>query len=150
MKCPFCNPIKENILYEDDTIRILLDNYPANPGHLLIVPRRHVTKLEELSEGEKASLLRGIEIAIEALKKTLNPDGFNVGINIGKAAGQTVEHLHIHVIPRFNNDCKYPKGGIRKAVLDVKDENLEDEERWTKNRLPREKVEELRRALHGG
>ncbi|MBO8174106.1 MAG: HIT family protein [Thermococcus sp.] len=147
MKCPFCNANPEVLLYEDDLIRILIDSYPANRGHLLVVPRRHVEKWEKLSFEEKVALLRGIELAIEKLKQTLNPDGFNVGINLGKAAGQTVPHLHIHVIPRYEGDTNFPRGGVRKAVLDIEDENLELKERWIRNRMSEEEIEKLRQAF---
>ncbi|AEC52436.1 hypothetical protein PNA2_1521 [Pyrococcus sp. NA2] len=148
MQCPFCNPKRENVIYETDEIRILVDNYPANPGHLLVVPRRHVTNIEELTRDEETAILKGIKIAMRALKEVLNPEGFNIGINIGEVAGQTVEHVHIHVIPRFRGDCKFPKGGIRKAVLDIPDENMVNKERWIKNRLSPEKIEKLRRAMN--
>ncbi|AAL81231.1 HIT family protein [Pyrococcus furiosus DSM 3638] len=144
MPCPFCNPPAENIVYEDDKIRILLDSFPANPGHLLVVPKRHITNIEGLNEEEKVMLMKGVEMAIKALKEALNPDGFNVGINLGKAAGQTVSHLHVHVIPRYKGDCKHPEGGIRKAVLNAKDENLGRQDK----RLESKYVEILRGLLN--
>lgn len=147
MRCPFCNANPKVLLYEDDLIRIFIDSYPANRGHLLVVPRRHVEKWGELSFKEKIALLRGIELAIKKLKLTLNPDGFNVGINLGKAAGQTVPHLHVHVIPRYEGDTNFPRGGVRKAVLDIEDENLELKERWIKNRMSEEEVKKLKQAF---
>jgi len=147
MGCPFCRPGEEVKLYEDGLIRILVDSYPASRGHLLVVPRRHVESWEELSEEEKAALLRGMELAMEKLRETLGPDGFNVGMNLGKAAGQTVPHLHLHVIPRWEGDCAHPRGGVRKAVLDLEDENLSMRERWEKNRLREEEIERLRKAF---
>jgi len=92
MECPFCRPPKEQLLYEDSLIRILLDAYPANRGHLLVVPRRHVERWEELRDDEKLALIRGMELAMEVLRETLKPDAFNVGMNLGKEAGQTVPH----------------------------------------------------------
>lgn len=147
MDCPFCNPREELILYEDGLIRILIDSYPANRGHLLVVPRRHVERWEDLTEEEKATLVRGIDLAIERLKKALKPDAFNIGINLGRAAGQTVPHLHMHVIPRWEGDCRHPRGGVRKAVLDLEDENLSLKERWEKNRMSGEEVKRLRKAF---
>ncbi|KPU64062.1 HIT family hydrolase [Thermococcus sp. EP1] len=143
MNCPFCIPAQGALLYEDEKIRILIDSYPANKGHLLVVPKRHVEKLEDLREDEKFALLKGIEISIQNLKKLLNPDGFNIGINLGEAAGQTVPHLHIHVIPRYKGDSTFPRGGIRKAVLNVEDENLSLKERWIKNRLKEDEKKKL-------
>ncbi|BAD85828.1 probable bis(5'-adenosyl)-triphosphatase, HIT family [Thermococcus kodakarensis KOD1] len=147
MKCPFCSPKRENLLYEDELIRVILDEYPANRGHVLVVPRRHIEAWEELDEKEKIALMQGVDLSMKALKQTLNPDGFNVGINLGEAAGQTVSHIHIHVIPRWKGDCNRPRGGVRKAVLDIEDENLTMKERWEKNRLGREEVESLRKAF---
>lgn len=149
MDCPFCSPKRENLLYEDKLIRIILDGYPANRGHVLVIPRRHVETWEELDEKEKTALIRGgVDLSMKTLKKAMNPDGFNVGINLGEAAGQTVPHIHIHVIPRWKGDCNRPRGGVRKAVLDIEDENLTMKERWKKNRLGgREEVESLRKAL---
>ncbi|WP_297091842.1 HIT family protein, partial [Thermococcus sp.] len=90
MECPFCNPSDEVILYEDGLIRILLDSYPASRGHLLVVPKRHVESWEELTEEEKTALVKGIELAMKKLREVLKPDAFNVGMNLGSAAGQTV------------------------------------------------------------
>ncbi|WP_456365563.1 HIT family protein [Thermococcus sp.] len=147
MKCPFCNPRRDNVVHEDGLIRIILDGYPASRGHLLVVPRRHVERWDELTGEEKAALIRGAEMAMKALKEALKPDGFNVGMNLGEAAGQTVPHLHVHVIPRWKGDCRKPRGGIRKAVLDLEDENLSMRERWIRNRLRDEEVKAVRRAL---
>jgi ATP adenylyltransferase len=147
MPCPFCEPDEENVIYEDNVIRILLDSYPASRGHLLVVPRMHVESWEALTDEEKITLLRGVDMAMGALKRVLKPDGFNVGMNLGRSAGQTVPHLHVHVIPRWEGDCNHPRGGVRKAVLDIEDENLNMRERWEKNRLERCEVEKLREAF---
>ncbi|ACS90832.1 MULTISPECIES: HIT family protein [Thermococcus] len=87
MNCPFCTPSEDVLVYENEFIRILIDSYPANRGHLLIVPKRHVEKLEELNEKEKLVLIEGIEMAIEKLKKVLEPDGFNIGVNYPTLTG---------------------------------------------------------------
>ena len=148
MECPFCRPPKEQLLYEDELIRVLLDAYPANRGHLLVVPRRHVERWGDLTGEEKLALIRGMELAMEVLGETLKPDAFNVGMNLGKEAGQTVPHLHLHVIPRWRGDSRNPRGGVRKAVLDLEDENLSLKERWVKNRLKSEEVSRLREAFN--
>ncbi len=144
MKCPFCEPEEELLLYENSLIRILIDSYPANRGHLLVVPRRHVESWWELSGEEKAALLKGAEIAMKNLGEALNPDGFNIGINLGRAAGQTVPHIHLHVIPRWEGDSKNPRGGVRKAVLDLEDENLNLKERWERNRMNGDEIKRLK------
>ncbi len=125
-------------------IKILIDSYPANRGHLLIVPKRHVEKWEDLTSEEKQALMKGIDLAIEILKKVLKPDGFNLGMNLGEAAGQTVRHLHLHIIPRYKGDSNFPRGGVRKAVLDIEDENLSLKEKWIKNRLSKEEMHKLK------
>ncbi|MDK2984102.1 MAG: adenylyltransferase [Thermococcaceae archaeon] len=147
MKCPFCTPSEEALLYEDEHIRILIDSFPANRGHLLVVPKRHVEDWNELKEEEKFAIMRGIELAIEKLGKVLKPDGFNVGINLGEAAGQTVAHLHVHVIPRYRGDTNFPRGGVRKAVLNIEDENLSLKEKWAGNRLTQKEKETLKRLF---
>ncbi|WP_048152486.1 HIT family protein [Palaeococcus ferrophilus] len=147
MRCPFCRPDESAVLYYDEEIRILLDSYPANRGHVLVVPARHVERWEELEPGEKMALLHGVELTMGKLKEVLAPDGFNVGINLGDAAGQTVKHLHVHVIPRYKGDCGRPRGGVRKAVLDVEDENLNMRERWLKNRFGEDEVKMLKEAF---
>lgn len=147
MDCPFCNPSEEVLLYENENIRILIDSFPANRGHLLIVPKRHIEDWRELKEEEKQAIMKGVELAIEKLSEALKPDGFNVGINLGEAAGQTVAHIHVHVIPRYKGDTNFPRGGIRKAVLDVEDENLSLKEKWVKNRLTFEEKEILKRLF---
>jgi len=150
MECPFCNPPGEQLLHEDGLIRILLDAYPANRGHLLVVPRRHVERWDELTGEEKLALIRGMELAMAVLREVLKPDAFNVGMNLGREAGQTVPHLHLHVIPRWKGDSRNPRGGVRKAVLDLEDENLSMRERWERNRLSGEEVEMLRKVFSRG
>ncbi|EHR79587.1 HIT family hydrolase [Thermococcus litoralis DSM 5473] len=147
MDCPFCNPSEEVLLYENENIRILIDSFPANRGHLLIVPKRHIEDWRKLKEEEKQAIMKGVELAIEKLSEALKPDGFNVGINLGEAAGQTVAHIHVHVIPRYKGDTNFPRGGIRKAVLDIEDENLSLKEKWVKNRLTFEEKEILKRLF---
>jgi len=147
MDCPFCNPSEEVLLYENENIRILIDSFPANRGHLLIVPKRHIEDWRKLKEEEKQAIMKGVELAIENLSEALKPDGFNVGINLGEAAGQTVAHIHVHVIPRYKGNTNFPRGGIRKAVLDVEDENLSLKGKWVKNRLTFEEKEILKKLF---
>ncbi|WP_297550969.1 HIT family protein [Thermococcus sp.] len=147
MECPFCYPPEEQLLYEDELVRILLDAYPASRGHLLVVPRRHVERWEDLREEEKLALIKGMELAMAVLRETLKAEAFNVGMNLGKEAGQTVPHIHLHVIPRWRGDSKNPRGGVRKAVLDLEDENLNMKERWLRNRLKPEEISLLREVF---
>jgi len=113
-KCFICEASKDDekpenlVIYKDDTIIILLNKYPYNNGHLMIAPIRHVKNLEELNEIENNRLWSGILIAKKILDETYKPHGYNIGINLGKAAGAGLEdHLHIHIVPRWVGDTSY-------------------------------------------
>lgn len=116
MECPFDNPPPHQIFYEDELIRCLWDAFPVSAGHALVITRRHVATWFDASGEEHEALVRGIEIARREIEKTRRPDGYNVGFNAGEAAGQTVFHLHVHVIPRLRGDVEDPRGGVRWAV----------------------------------
>ena len=116
MDCPFCEPSEERVFYRDDLICCLWDAYPVSDGHALVVTRRHVATWFEATTDEQAAITRGIEIARQEIEKTRKPDGYNVGFNAGEAAGQTVLHLHVHVIPRFRGDVEDPRGGVRHVI----------------------------------
>lgn len=111
--CIFCNIPKDRIVWENEAVIIINDNYPVSKGHMLIIPKRHVSSFFDTSDGEKFSLILAISVAKEIISKTLSPDGYNIGINEGVAAGQTIMHLHIHIIPRYLGDVPDPRGGIR-------------------------------------
>ena len=116
MECPFDAPPGERIFHEDDLIRCLWDGFPVSPGHALIIPRRHVASWFEATPEEQVAIVRAIEIARHEIETRHEPDGYNVGFNSGEAAGQTVFHLHMHVIPRYRGDMPDPRGGIRLVV----------------------------------
>lgn len=111
--CIFCN-LKTEILLENELSQAFFDKYPVNKGHVLIIPKRHLTSLFEASSDEMNSLWKLIEEVKEELNKRFHPDGYNIGVNIGAAAGQTIFHAHIHMIPRYQGDVEDPRGGIRK------------------------------------
>lgn len=115
-ECIFCNIPVGYYVIDNEFFFALHDKYPVSPGHMLIIPKRHVETWFELSPEEKDSMLLLAEEAKELIEKERRPDGFNFGINQGEAAGQTVPHLHLHVIPRYKNDVEDPEGGIRGAV----------------------------------
>lgn len=96
----------------------LLDSYPLNPGHTLIVPRRHEPDFFALSDEEQRAVLDLIGVVKAAIDEKLKPDGYNVGLNVGVAGGQTVPHAHFHVIPRNQGDVADPRGGIRWVLPD--------------------------------
>ena len=111
--CPFCAPPIERIFYTDGLVIGLWDSFPVSPGHALLVPRRHVASWFEATAEEKAALVAAIDKAKVEIDRTHNPDAYNIGVNIGAEAGQTIFHLHVHVIPRFKGDVTDPRGGVR-------------------------------------
>jgi diadenosine tetraphosphate (Ap4A) HIT family hydrolase len=104
------------VFYEDALVLGLWDAYPVSEGHALVVTRRHVATWFDASPEERAAVMRGVEIARAEIEKARKPDGYNVGFNAGEAAGQTVFHLHGHVIPRSRGDVEDPRGGVRWVV----------------------------------
>jgi diadenosine tetraphosphate (Ap4A) HIT family hydrolase len=116
MNCIFCNIQKERIVLENDLGYAIYDGFPVNPGHLLIIPKRHFSNFFESTDTERISLFNLVDDAKKILDQKFHPNGYNVGINIGEAAGQSVMHLHIHLIPRYFGDVEKPKGGVRGVI----------------------------------
>lgn len=113
MTCPFCTLPPERIEFSNLHGMVIRDGYPVSPGHTLIIPRRHVGSFFDIDPTERDALLALLEEAKRRLDKEFKPDGYNIGINDGPAAGQTVPHLHIHLIPRYEGDRADPRGGVR-------------------------------------
>jgi diadenosine tetraphosphate (Ap4A) HIT family hydrolase len=113
MTCPFCTMPESRIVAQDSLVIAVRDQYPVSPGHTLIIPRRHVASFFEISTAERLRLLQLLEEQKLRLDEEFKPDGYNVGINDGSAAGQTIFHLHIHLIPRYLGDLPDPRGGVR-------------------------------------
>ena len=111
--CPFCSLPAERIVASNDQGWIVKDAYPVSPGHTLVIPRRHLGSFFDLSREERGALFDLLSVARERLDRDLQPSGYNIGINDGAAAGQTVPHLHIHLIPRYDGDRVDPRGGVR-------------------------------------
>jgi diadenosine tetraphosphate (Ap4A) HIT family hydrolase len=111
--CVFCNLSGISIWFEIGTIVVFRDNYPISEGHTLIIPKRHIQSFFELDSNEHEDLFLALKHSRELLLSEFKPDGFNVGINDGVAAGQTVFHLHVHLIPRYLGDIDDPRGGVR-------------------------------------
>ena len=118
MDCPFDDPPQERVFYQDDLICCLWDAYPVSDGHALVITRRHVPTWFEATAEEQVAITRGISIARNEIEKTRQPDGYKVGFNVWEAAGQTVFHLHVHVIPRLRGDVEEPRGGVRHVIPD--------------------------------
>ncbi len=113
MECPFCNPDPVRMRLSNDHGIALRDGFPISPGHTLVIPKLHVLCLFDLPEDTQQSLWALVAVVRSKLSEEFHPDGFNIGLNDGEAAGQTIMHAHIHVIPRFQGDVPDPKGGIR-------------------------------------
>ena len=109
--CIFCRTGDERellVLYRSDSVQIMLNRYPYVSGHLLVSPLGHTAELDSLSDAQMLALFRGAALCREVLARTSAPDGFNIGCNLGKAAGAGVEdHLHLHVVPRWNGDSNF-------------------------------------------
>jgi diadenosine tetraphosphate (Ap4A) HIT family hydrolase len=110
--CPFCSePV--NYYVKDGTAGAFYDRFPVNEGHTLVVPFAHRSDLRDCLPEEVADIWKVVEQVISHLQTEYNPDGFNIGTNLGASAGQTVFHCHVHVIPRFVGDTANPRGGVR-------------------------------------
>jgi diadenosine tetraphosphate (Ap4A) HIT family hydrolase len=112
--CLFCAP-NHRVLCTIPGWRAILDNYPATPGHALVVPDRHVDSWFDLTPADQRQACQLLDTAKQRLAEQHSPDGWTIGINDGPAAGRTVDHLHIHLIPRYAGDMPDPRGGIRRG-----------------------------------
>jgi diadenosine tetraphosphate (Ap4A) HIT family hydrolase len=119
--CPFCTLAPQRILFADDFGIVFRDAYPISPGHTLVIPRRHAGSLFDLNESERHALFMLVDEAKKGIDAEFHPDGYNLGINDGPAAGQTVPHLHMHLIPRYKGDRPDPRGGVRWIFPDKAD-----------------------------
>jgi len=115
-RCPFCSFNRDRLVAESEVAIALRDAFPVTEGHTLIVPRRHVSTIFQLSPEDLAALWAIVGEVRKRLHKDLTIDGINIGVNDGSAAGQTVEHAHIHVIPRRKGDVPDPRGGVRNII----------------------------------
>ncbi len=119
--CPFCTLPDHRIVASSEYGVVIRDGYPISPGHTLIIPRRHVGSFFDLFPDELSDLLKLLNSAKKPLDQKHSPDGYNLGVNDGPAAGQTVPHLHIHLIPRFKGDREDPRGGVRWIIPEKAD-----------------------------
>jgi len=114
--CLFCHLADRELVTENALAVAFRDGFPVNPGHTLIVPRRHVDTWFDATREEQTSILELLDEVKAGLDAELAPDGYNGGFNAGDAAGQTVPHLHFHLIPRFEGDVDDPAGGVRFVI----------------------------------
>lgn len=111
--CAFCHVAPERVVFANEHAVAFDDAYPVSPGHALAIPRRHVGSWFELTGEERAAVLDLVDKMHARLVEARKPAAFNIGINDGDAAGQTVPHVHVHLIPRYEGDQPDPRGGIR-------------------------------------
>lgn len=121
--CVFCEKEykEDEILYNGRLWKGVLDGYPVSRGHTLLISQRHVENYFDLTEFEKLSLHHAIEGVKKKLDEQYKPNGYNIGMNCGLAAGQTVMHCHVHIIPRYDGDVENPRGGVRGVIPHKKD-----------------------------
>lgn len=114
--CLFCQLPDSRIIASSPLALVIRDAYPVSPGHTLIIPKRHIGSFFETNNEERLELLNLLDQARLKVLTEFNPTAFNIGINDGEAAGQTIAHLHIHLIPRYINDQPDPRGGVRWVI----------------------------------
>lgn len=130
LTCPFCNPSSDlELIAESATSYAIMDKFPVSNGHALIIPKRHVSNYFDLSFKEQSAIIFLLNKAKQTISKIYKPDGINVGININKVAGQTVSHVHIHLIPRYEGDVYNPIGGVRN-VVPLKGDYISNKNLW--------------------
>ena len=112
--CPFCS--RDGIVLQGDFAYARYDKYPVAAGHLLLIPFRHVESFFDTTNEERHALLSLLDEAKSLLDRLHRPDGYNIGVNVGGCAGQTIWHVHVHLIPRYSGDVAEPRGGVRGVI----------------------------------
>ena len=114
--CPFCKLSQREIIYENDSCISFYDEYPVSPGHTLIIPKHHVSSYFDLTDVEHKDMNDCLMHLKQIIDDRYHPDGYNIGVNIGEYAGQSVFHCHMHLIPRYKGDVDNPRGGVRGVI----------------------------------
>lgn len=115
--CPFCSlDAERELIVESATAYAIYDKFPVNEGHALIIPKKHCSNYFDLTFKEQSACVFMLNKVKQIVSDKFNPDGFNIGININEEAGQTVPHVHLHLIPRYKGDVEEPKGGVRGVI----------------------------------
>lgn len=115
--CPFCCLARRvEVICETATCVAFYDGYPVSPGHALIIPKRHVASYFDLTNHEREAMNIMLQFVKQKIDERFHPDGYNIGINVNEAAGQSVFHVHMHIIPRYKGDVPNPKGGVRGVI----------------------------------
>ena len=114
--CIFCNVSQDKVIAQNHLCFAIYDGFPVSIGHILIIPKRHVADYFSLTEDELMAMQQMMRELKHRLDVDLSPDGYNVGVNVNEAAGQTVYHVHMHLIPRYKGDVDNPRGGVRGVI----------------------------------
>lgn len=142
-KCIFCNKTTD-LLVENELAKVFYDGYPVNEGHVLVVPKRHVETYFEATAEELAAINELVFRVKDLLDERYRPDGYNIGVNVGHAGGQSVYHMHVHVIPRYLGDVENPRGGIRRIKRSIVTYPLEETgEKGVCHKLVRDRIPEM-------
>lgn len=115
-ECIFCRVNANKLILEGEMGYACWDSYPVNQGHALIIPYRHFANYFDINSQEQHELWDLVKSTKKVIDEKFSPDGYNVGINVGDRAGQSIPHLHIHLIPRYQGDMENPKGGVRGVI----------------------------------
>jgi diadenosine tetraphosphate (Ap4A) HIT family hydrolase len=113
--CLFCTDPR-GVSMQHELAYSARDSYPASPGHTVVIPRRHVSSFFDLTPEEMAACMGLIKEEKKLIDEEFHPDGYNIGVNVGPAAGQSIFHVHIHIIPRYKGDVENPQGGVRHVI----------------------------------
>ena len=116
MSCPFCNINEDKIIAKNKFSYAIYDKYPVNKGHILIISKKHIRDYFDASTEVREAIFDLMEDCKSLLDNKYNPDGYNIGFNCGKEAGQTIMHFHLHLIPRYEGDIEDPTGGVRGVI----------------------------------
>ncbi len=115
--CPFCKAESEREIIASSSLSVAFyDGFPVSPGHALIIPKRHVASFFDLTKEEQLDLLKLVDEVKQLVEDTYHPNGYNIGVNVGEAAGQSIFHVHMHLIPRYQGDVPNPRGGVRGVI----------------------------------
>lgn len=115
--CPFCRVESDREIIAFSALSLaFFDGFPVSPGHALIIPRRHVASFFDLTKEEQQDMLNLADEVKRIVDDRFHPDGYNIGINVGEAAGQSIFHVHLHLIPRYAGDVPNPRGGVRGVI----------------------------------
>lgn len=114
--CPFCTLDESRIIAQNDLVAAFFDLFPVNPGHTLIISKRHVANYFDLTNQEKSALWKMADYCKSIIDSKYSPNGYNIGINIDTVAGQSIHHVHMHLIPRYTGDTPNPRGGVRGVI----------------------------------